>query len=164
MKSGGVNIQGIQLGMGNGVSFAGGRDETWRPSIFAGAALGVAGDPFGKDIGHKLFAIPLNANIERVASGLWSYGGDAAARLDMFIVNVDLGLRLAALSGGSDIGLGVTPFARMGIEGDYIGIEGGALAYSGNRSVDAGRGYAMLYLNPGAIAGLFVRGANFINH
>lgn len=156
-----IAIQGIHLGMGNGASFSGERDVSWRGSFFGGLTLGIAGEPFrDRDIGHKLFAIPINANIERVANDLWSFGGDVAARLDLFFTNIDLGVRVAAIKGDDETGLGVTPFARVGFVGDYVGAEAGGLAYSGHGSVDAGRGYVMGYLNLGAIAGLFVRGAN----
>lgn len=167
MKSGGEGagrIQGVQLGMGNGASFAGDRDASWRGSFMGGVTLSAAGDPFqGEDIGHKLVAVPLNLNIERVANGLWSYGADAGVRLDLFVMNIDAGLRMSLLSGDGENGLGVTPFVRMGFAGDYVGIEGGALAYSGHGDVDAGRGYVMAYLNPGAIIGYFARAANLVS-
>lgn len=144
-------LQGLQLELFQGAGFSGHREGNFAEHFKAGLALaGFGRSSVGRDGSHKLMTFPINGRADRVTRTLWSYGGDAAVRLDLFDFNVDLGVHGAMLSGEGQDALGLGVFGRIGVRADIVGIEGGTLVYSGHEGVDAGRAYVGFYLNFGA--------------
>ncbi len=147
-------IEAIQGYTGHGISFGGDRDASYRPGLTGGVTLGIWADPEGERVGITILQMPINLNTEMIAPGIWGFGGDLSLRLNLLIVNADLGSKANALTGDDQTALGVTPFARVGFGFDFLNLEAGSLVYSGHDAVSSGRGYVMLNFNVPSLFGI----------
>ncbi|MFH1829950.1 MAG: hypothetical protein ABH871_04155 [Pseudomonadota bacterium] len=156
-------VQGIHLDTGFGASFAGsgGYDETsFAFSVTPGITIGLGYDakylaPDAieaniEDTGYDIIQLPINFNATHLGNSVWTLGGETGLRFDWILVNLDVLVRMGALTGNenADAAFGVAPTLRAGFLKDAFGLDVSVLAYSGHEEIGAPRTTVTGYFNP----------------
>ncbi|MBI4196617.1 MAG: hypothetical protein HY539_02230 [Deltaproteobacteria bacterium] len=122
-------------------------DPSGRVGITGGLTLGLGGETLDEFNNINVMAIPLNLHLEKVGSGIWAVGGDAALRGTYDMAVLDVGVKTSLLAGEDDKALGVTLFSRIGGPCDVANVEFGKMVYEEHDAISTAGFYMMISMN-----------------